>query len=172
MQIEIEPFDLGSRTFEDAVSVYRAVFGGDWNGGYLFMVRYAQYPDFHGRVALDGTRVIGMGFGARSAPGQWWHDRVATEVGPDHPALQTAWVLVELGVLEGYRGQGIGGRLHDTLLAAQPLPRVLLSTQVDNLGARRFYTRRGWQLLHPGFTFLPGSPPYLVMHQSLENPTG
>jgi ribosomal protein S18 acetylase RimI-like enzyme len=172
MAIQIAPFELGSRVFEEAADVYCAVFGGEWEGGYLFMMRYAQYPDFHGRVALNGSRVVGMGFGTRSEPGQWWHDRVASQVGVDHPALQDAWVLVELGILEDYRSQGIGGRLHDALIAAHPLPHLLLSTQVDNLGAQRFYTRRGWQILHPGFAFLAGSPPYLVMHQTLSRDTG
>ena len=172
MEIRLEPFGLGSRLFEDAVDVYCAVFGGEWEGSYLFMVRYAQYPDFHGRVALDGSQVVGMGFGARSEPGQWWHDRVASQVGLEHPALQDAWVLVELGVLADYRSQGIGGRLHDALVAVQPLPRLLLSTQVSNLDAQRFYLRRGWQVLHPGFDFVAGTPPYLVMHQTLDAAAG
>jgi ribosomal protein S18 acetylase RimI-like enzyme len=60
-------------------------------------------------------------------------------LGSDHPALQDAWRLVELAVAEPHRGLGIGGRLHDALLAAQPCPRALLSTGVANQRARAIY---------------------------------
>jgi ribosomal protein S18 acetylase RimI-like enzyme len=109
--------------------------------------------------------VVGMGFGARSEPGQWWHDAVAAQVGSDHPALEDAWVLVELAVLPEHQGRGIGSALHDAILAAQPCARTLLSTELTNMRARAMYESRGWRYLHPGLVFSEGQPSYVVMHR-------
>jgi ribosomal protein S18 acetylase RimI-like enzyme len=94
---------------------------------------------------------------------------VAAYVGADNPALQEAWVLVELAVLPAYQGQGIGGLVHDLLLEAQPLPRALLSTEVTNGRARRMYERRGWLYLHSGFAFIEGQPRFLIMHREVRH---
>ena len=55
----------------------------------------------------------------------------------------------------------------ETLLAAQPCPRALLSTEVSNTTARRLYERHGWRYLHPGFVFTPGDQPFIVMAREL-----
>lgn len=164
---QLIPFDADSPYLPQAARVYARIWqrGEDWAIG-LF-ARQARYPDFHGLVAVAEGAVVGMGFGARSEPGQWWHDKVAARMGAGTPALQDAWTLVELGVLAELRGRGIGGALHDRLLAIHPCPRVLLSTQVENARARRMYEARGWQYLHPGFAFEPGNQPFVVMHREL-----
>lgn len=128
-----------------------------------FFIQQLQQPGLLGYVALDRDRVIGLGFGTAARPGQWWFDTVANQVGASHPALQDAWVLVELAIDTDYRHRGLGGYLHDRLLQEQPLPRALLSTQVGNLNARRMYEGRGWRYVHLGFSFLPGQQPYVVM---------
>ncbi|MCI0710402.1 MAG: GNAT family N-acetyltransferase [Chloroflexi bacterium] len=162
--IEIVNFYQHSERFLDAVRVYQTVFQ-DFNfaGSVQFVRKYTGYPHFHGLLALDGDQAVGVAFGTKSEDGQWWHDKVAEQIGRDHPALQNAWVLIELGVLDHYRGQGIGTQLHNTIIRCHPLPNLLLSTQKSNHGARRLYERLGWQYLHPGFAFHTGSEPYAVM---------
>ena len=59
--------------------------------------------------------------------------------------------------------------LLEALLKNQPCPRVLLSTEVANAGARRLYERNGWQYLHPGFVFTPGQQPFAVMGRELNS---
>lgn len=164
----LEPFDASSPTFDEVVGIYLEVFGGDEESVREFITRYATtLPDWRGHVARIGEQVAGMGFGTRSLPGQWWHDRVAVEVGAEHPALQDAWVLVDLAVRPAFRNRGIGAAIMSALLASQPWPRALLSTEVANAGARRLYTRNGWRLLHPGFVFVSGHQPYVVMAREL-----
>ena len=74
---------------------------------------------------------------------------------------------MDLAVAQEARGRGIGGALMETLLAAQPCPRALLSTEVANATARRLYERHGWTYLHPGFVFVQGNPPYAIMRREL-----
>jgi ribosomal protein S18 acetylase RimI-like enzyme len=129
---------------------------------------YTGFEDFHGLVAKAGDEYVGVALGARSRPGRWWHDQVTPVLGLDHPALQDAWRLMELAVIESHQGQGIGGLLHDALLEKQPCPRVLLSTEVDNERARRMYERRGWYYVHATVDF-PGEPhPYAIMGKEIE----
>lgn len=169
----LEPFGATSPYFEEVVRIYLEAFGGEESAIREFITRYATtLPDWRGYVALIGSQVAGMGFGARSLPGQWWHDRVAAEVGAaevgaDHPALQDAWALVDLAVRSAYRNQGIGGALLEALLASQPCPRALLSTEVTNTGARRLYERNGWRYLHAGFVFTPGQQPFVIMGREI-----
>ncbi|MBA2285980.1 MAG: GNAT family N-acetyltransferase [Ktedonobacteraceae bacterium] len=165
--VTLASFSADSRYLAGAVRCYVETWKRDWEASYDFFSRYARYPDFYGLVALSDGEVIGSGFGTRSLPGQWWHDVVAAHVGAEHAALQDAWVLVELEVLKAYQGYGTGTRLHNALLAGQPCPRTLLSTEVANRGARRLYERLGWRYLHPGFRFNEGQEPYVVMHKEL-----
>jgi ribosomal protein S18 acetylase RimI-like enzyme len=72
-----------------------------------------------------------------------------------------------LAVIADQRGRGIGGRLHDALLAAQPCPRVLLSTGVHNRRARAMYERRGWYYLHEGFDPPGEAGSYVIMGKDL-----
>jgi GNAT superfamily N-acetyltransferase len=129
---------------------------------------YTGFEEFHGFVARAGGEYTGVAFGARSRPGRWWHDQVTPVLGVDHPALQDAWRLMELAVIESHQGQGIGGLLHDALLEKQPCPRVLLSTGVGNERARRMYERRGWYYVHASVDFPGESYPYAIMGKEIE----
>ena len=164
--ITLIPFTPNSPHFEDALMIYIDVFHDPWTSAMRYVTRHSQMPQYVGLAALHNDKVVGMGFGTQSLPGQWWHDRVAAELGIDHPALQQSWVLAELGVLAPYRNRGIGGRLHDALTTKQPLPNLLLSTAAHNHKAQRFYTRRGWKTLHSGITFARHNEPYVIMQQS------
>lgn len=168
------PLQPGTLGFDEAVRRYLAIWPGEEQSIAEFFARYASLPGYHGLVALRADRAnraggatVGHGFGVRSLAGNWWHDKVAAQVGAEHPALQDAWVLVNLAVSPEARGQGIGGALVEALLAAQPCPRALLSTEVSNATARRLYERHGWRYLHPGFAFAPGDQPFVVMAREL-----
>ncbi len=132
-----------------------------------FFEAHSQRPDYTGLVARLDDVTVGIAFGSACVPGQWWHDRVAAQVGADHPALQQAWTLTQLNVLKAYRNRGIGTILHDAILRRQPYEKLLLSTQMRNSAAQRFYRRHDWHILHPGFVFSRGDEPYMIMYRRL-----
>jgi ribosomal protein S18 acetylase RimI-like enzyme len=95
-------------------------------------------------------RLAGLAYGYRGAAGQWWHDLVSAAMteGQRRDWLQPAhFELVELAVRPDLRGRGLGGRLHDAVLADLDAPTAVLSTETDNEAALGLYRGRGWQLL-------------------------
>ena len=162
------PLQPDAPYFDGAVRLYLATWpGADVRAVADFFARYFALPDYRGLVASVGEKVMAYGFGVRSLPGNWWHDKVAEQVGAEHPALQDAWALVSLATTPEHRRRGLASSLMETLLASQPCPRVLLSTEVTNAPARRLYERHGWTYLHEGFVFKPGDPAFVVMKRDL-----
>ena len=97
----------------------------------------------------DSKQLIGFAYGYASAAGHWWVDFVRTAL-PEPLAsewLENSFQLVEIAVLPVFQGQGIGGRLHDSLLAGLPHDRALLGTMQADTAAYRLYQRRGWAVL-------------------------
>lgn len=165
VKIDLLPLTPEAPLMREAARVYAAVWGRNWQDSMSFFRKYAHYPHFYGYVAQHERSIVGMGFGTQSLPGQWWHDKVTAHLGAGHPALQDAWVLTELAVLDAFRNSHIGSAIHNQLLREQPLPNALLSTQVNNSGAQRFYTRHGWRIIHEGFAFGRGREHYVIMHR-------
>ena len=133
--------------------------------------RHAAREAFAFWGAFDPTeRLRGFGYGYTGAPGQWWHDRVADAF---DEAAQRLWFagpcfeLCELAVHPHFQGRGLGGRLHDALLAERKEPRALLTARADDERVRRFYSKHGWRVVLPELSFGPGYPPYAVLGREL-----
>jgi ribosomal protein S18 acetylase RimI-like enzyme len=158
----------------EVVDVYREAFGASpYFEGDDEVARFARevLPRHAGRagfrcvVARDEGAVVGFGYGYTSAPGQWWHDWVASLLGL---ALADEWMgdafeLVELAVRPAAQGRGHGARLHDAVLAGLPHRTALLSTRDEDTPARRLYHRRGWVPLREGWRPSPNQPPLVFM---------
>jgi GNAT superfamily N-acetyltransferase len=126
---------------------------------------YERLPGFRGLVAVAEGVVAGVAWGTRTGPGEWLHDRVAAQLGAGHPALHDAWLLNILAVRPASQRQGIGTALHDALLAAQPCPRTLICTRVENGTARAMYERRGWRYFEPPCLVDTGSGQIVVLRR-------
>lgn len=114
----------------------------------------------------DEGRLAGIAYGYLGAAGEWWHDLVAEAMDED---ARTRWLapghfeFVELAVRPDLRRQGIGGRLHDALLAGLDAPTAVLSTETDNEPALTLYGSRGWQVVVPEVAFGQAYPPFVVL---------
>lgn len=162
-QVKLQPFDTShSQLIDGVVEIYTEYTGFADRYARHFVASFMERDGFVGLVAIHHEKVIGMSFGVRSKTGDWWHDKVAQQVNSHHAALEDAWVLTQLNVLEAYRGQGIGSLLHDTIIKQQPHPNLLLSTQKSNHLAQDFYQQHGWYILHAGFSFARGDEPYMI----------
>ncbi|GBF04252.1 acetyltransferase [Deinococcus aerius] len=87
-------------------------------------------PRHHLVVAVDGETVVGMAGGFHYV----------------HPDKAPELYINEVGVADGYQGQGLGRRMLDALLAhARTLGCVAawVLTEEDNIAARRLYASAG-----------------------------
>ena len=111
--------------------------------------RHAEREGFRCVVAREDEQTLGFAYGYTGRRGQWWTDYVAERVPQE---LADEWLdghfeFVELAVDPDHHGRGLGGALHDALLAGLPHTRALLSTWRDEVPARRLYLTRGWTVL-------------------------
>ena len=156
------------------VDVYRAMYAlppASSRGFEQTLREHARREGFRLCVAQEseGDTLVGFGYGFTGQVGQPWRDSLALAL---DQATRDQWLsdyfeLAELGVIPTFRRQGIGGHLHDRLLAGAPHPRSVLTVRANNEPAKQFYRRRGWLVLHEGFISASGRGPYIVMGSAL-----
>jgi ribosomal protein S18 acetylase RimI-like enzyme len=112
---------------------------------------------FVGAFGGNPERLVGFAYGFACIPERWWYQQVRPGLRRDiaEAWLQGSFNFVEIAVDPQFQGQGIGGRLHDALLADLPYSRAVLSTLQADTAAQRLYQRRGWGVLRENF-FFPG----------------
>jgi GNAT superfamily N-acetyltransferase len=135
---------------------------------------HLQRPGLRAVAALEGDRLVGVGYGQPGAAGQWWHDVVRTAVSNEAgPAAAEEWLdccfeVVELHVLPSHQGRGIGRDLLRALLADAPERTAALSAlEPDRTPARRLYTAEGFVPLLSQFRFPGGPTRYAVLAKRL-----
>jgi GNAT superfamily N-acetyltransferase len=97
-------------------------------------------------AAHDDHRLVGIAYGYRGAPGQWWHDQVRAAMGPELAGfwLRDAFEVCELHVRPALHGTGLGRDLLAALLAGTSATTAVLTTPDVETRARRFYRLGGW----------------------------
>lgn len=117
-------------------------------------------------VAWDNQKPVGFAFGYHLRPEYGWHKVLGpflTQAGHSK-WLEDAFCLAEMAVNPDYWGQGIGGQLHDILLADSKSTHFLLSTMQSNeTNAVHMYTGRGWQVLLDNIWVSEVDRNYMVM---------
>lgn len=164
---------------EEIIHVYREAFSlppydrneVDVRGFAHSLARHTQRKEFRCCVATEHSngRVLGFVYGYTSEPGQWWHDTVVRALDPTtvQQWLSGAFEFVELAVLPSAQGQGIGGKLHDTILEGLPHRTAALSTYQTETTALQLYRKRGWIPLLQNFFFPNNNHPFLIMGLNL-----
>jgi ribosomal protein S18 acetylase RimI-like enzyme len=123
-------------------------------------------------AAFDADALVGVGYGYRGAPGQWWYDEVHRGLMRVNPAaaqreLADYFELTELHVHPGAQGRGIGKALLVELLSRVDAPRALLSTPEGPTRAWRLYRRLGFTDLLRHYHFTGDSREFAVLGRTL-----
>ena len=123
------------------------------------LAAHLQREGLRALVAVDGQRMVGVAYGYRGAPGQWWHDQVsaALTARQSQEWLSSAFEVCELHVRPELHGTGLGRRLLDALLTDVGTRTAVLTTPDADTRARRFYRAGGWVDLRRELRF-PGDP--------------
>jgi ribosomal protein S18 acetylase RimI-like enzyme len=162
------PFDGDSPRLADAIWLYNQVWGGDSKE--LSLLHHLGYPGFKGVVATTPEgRIAGAVYGYTDLPRQWWHNHVAAVLGPQETerALTGTFTVSELAVTQEHRRRGLGRLLLRTVLDGLPHTAATLSTQSDNVPARRLYESEGWQYLIYRMCFYADGPDYMILRREL-----
>lgn len=123
-------------------------------------------------LATDDT-MLGIAYGYRGAPGQWWHEQVRHGLKrlPDAEHAQR-WLtdyfeLTELHVRPGNQGHGTGERLLRALLDGLTHSGVLLSTPEGPSNAWRLYRKVGFVDVLRHHRFAGDPRPFAVLGREL-----
>lgn len=135
------------------------------------LTRHVTRRDFRFFAATEpeSGRLLGFIYGYSGEPGQWFHDLLRATLAPDLVArwLADSFELVEFGVLPEAQGQGLGGRLHDALLAGITNRTAILTTRQGDTVARQLYLRRGWQEICAEYHFPNNAKAYTILGRDL-----
>ncbi len=131
--------------------------------------QHSQRAGFRAFGAFEAGRLVGFSYGYTGAPGQWWHDAVAARLSPGERRhwLDGVFELVELHVRPEDQGRGLGGRLHDLLLAGLPNRTAMLSTRRGETVAMALYRKRGWQVVIDEMLFAGNPMPFRILGKLL-----
>jgi len=164
---------------DQVAQVYQATFAeapfheqqADFQRFAVSLIAHANRSGFQACLAQDPHthQVLGFSYGYTSQAGQWWHDTVAARLQAHEVRrwFTHCFEIVTLAVPPSLQGQGIGGRLHDGLLAHIPHQTAVLSTFQEETAARQLYRSRGWQTIREGFVFPGGTRPFVVLGRTL-----
>jgi ribosomal protein S18 acetylase RimI-like enzyme len=126
---------------------------------------HLERDGFDAVAALDRRdRLVGVAYGYRGAPGQWWHDQVRAAL-TDAAArewLDGSFEVCELHVRPAHQGHGLGRALLDILLEGCGSHSAVLTTPDAETRARGFYRAAGWTDLARRLRF-PGDPRQFVV---------
>ncbi|TXG92763.1 N-acetyltransferase [Rhodococcus rhodnii] len=122
-------------------------------------------------------RLVGIAYGYRGEPRQWWHQQVRTGLrhsGWTHSAIDALlgdyFELTELHVDPAAQGARIGEMLLLRLLTGRPESAVLLSTpevHAEDNRAWRLYRRHGFRDVLRRFRFAGDARPFAVLGRAL-----
>jgi ribosomal protein S18 acetylase RimI-like enzyme len=123
-------------------------------------------------AAFEAERLVGISYGYRGAPGQWWHDEVYRGLmrlnpGAARRELADYFELTEVHVHPDAQGRGIGLAMLTELLSRVDAPRALLSTPEGPTRAWRLYRRLGFTDVLRHYYFTGDSREFAVLSRTL-----
>jgi ribosomal protein S18 acetylase RimI-like enzyme len=126
----------------------------------------AKRPCFYCFVACAGeSDVVGFAYGYEGRRGQSYRDALARRLPPvvARRWLRAYFEFTELAVSPPSRRQGIGERLHDSLINSVPHSRAVLTVNRAAIPAIRLYEKKGWTVIEPDLDLWEGAPPQMLL---------
>jgi ribosomal protein S18 acetylase RimI-like enzyme len=119
-------------------------------------------------VSRDDDQLLGLAYGYRGAPGQWWYSEVRRGLAPGALAqLANFFELTELHVHPAWQGRRIGETLLRRLADERPERSMLLSTPEGENRAWRLYRRLGFGDVLRHYRFTGDPRPFGVLGREL-----
>lgn len=168
--IDIKRLAVNEENLEQIVDLYHAVWKNEDPLIKQRIQKHSTYQGFKGVIALHRTgEVTGFSYGYVSLPGQYYNQLLSKEFKPDEKQkwLEDCFELVELAVHPSYRKQGIGKLLVSKLLEDAHTKTAVLTTQINNVPARRLYESLGWRSLKEPFFPNNQNDPYVIYGKQL-----
>lgn len=135
--------------FEEIQQVYAEAFPSYDLDDYRWRIsRQMSSAGFETVIAEGVDQIVGFVYGLPlTADTGWWNGLTPD---PD-PGWTTetgtrTFAVIDLAVLPGHRGHGLGRRLMDELLRGRPEERATLATDPAETDNQAMYVRWGWQL--------------------------
>jgi GNAT superfamily N-acetyltransferase len=113
------------------------------------LTRLAHDATFGIATARTDEELVGFAYGYALRPDTSWWQGFVTSV-PDQLTIEwegRTFALIDFAVAAARRGQGIGRRLHDTLLNSRHESRATLAMEPAAHEARRIYEHWGWRVV-------------------------
>jgi ribosomal protein S18 acetylase RimI-like enzyme len=153
----------------EAVRLYSEVWGENSIDFTKRFKRHANYPGFHVVGALVGDNVVGFAYGYTSTPGQYYHDLLRKALTNTNQEwwLEDCYEIVELVVHPDYRRKKLGQGLVTKLLDDAQNRTALLTTQSNNISARKLYEKLNWETLEKNFRPGDVTEAYVIMGKNL-----
>lgn len=178
--VDLSVDDLRKR-LPEALSVYVSAMGyprGTADQRAAMWQEHSRRDGWSGVAALDTEhRMVGIGYGYRGAPGQWWQQQVVSglrRAGAPEPAItaltDSYFELTELHIHPRAQGRGLGEALARRLLLPRRERAVLLSTPEisgDPNRAWRLYRRLGFADVLRDYRFAGDPRPFAILGRSL-----
>lgn len=103
-------------------------------------------PTFGVALAEASDSLVGFAYGSTLTPGTRWWQGFQRSLPADFTDERDGrtFALIDLAVHEAWRGQGIGRRLVECLLATRSETRATLCVQPTAKDAQAFYDHLGW----------------------------
>jgi ribosomal protein S18 acetylase RimI-like enzyme len=167
--LEIKTTTLQDSEIQQIVQLYHQVWGGNPDDIFERFERHTTYPGFQGVVALEAKNVVGFAYGYTSTPGQYYHELLKRALSTAHQSgwLENTFEIAELAVHPSKRRTGLGKRLVENLMKHTSNQMAILTTQINNLPARKLYEQLDWKIIQQNFKPSETAEPYVIMGKKL-----
>jgi ribosomal protein S18 acetylase RimI-like enzyme len=131
---------------------------------------HARRDDFTLIAAYSDGHLIGFGYGFLCTPRYWFGEELLPAITPKARTTGALAGICELAVRPAWQGQGIGARIHTTLLDALQPEWASLLAMPGNEAAQRLYQRLGYRYAGPYRTGADGPVlDLLLLHHSAQD---